>query len=105
MTAIKPECADNAKRMLETSATYLGGFGACNFYLLDGKAWIIAGDCVLRCDDDSETEVTLRACRTMSRHRETLQVLQEIANDRRVDLVTSERRCHVYSILNNAGLL
>lgn len=73
MIAIKPDCTAQARNMVETQATYLGGFATLNFYFLDGKAWIIAGETVLRSDDDAESILILRTCKTWKR-------LNEIAN-------------------------
>jgi hypothetical protein len=105
MIAIKPGCTAQARNMVETQATYLGGFATLNFYVLDGKAWAIAGETVLRSDDDTETTLIVRACKSLQVYRDALPSLQEIANDARTDLVKSERRNAVYSILHDAGLL
>jgi hypothetical protein len=49
--AIKPECVEDAKRML-ANATKLDSFAGIDFYVLDGKPWLVAGDAVARFDDD-----------------------------------------------------
>ena len=105
MIAIKPDCTAQARNMVETQATYLGGFATLTFYVLDGKAWAITGETVLRSDDDHETTLIIRTCKSLQLYRDALPSLQEIANDPRTNLVKSERRNAIYSILNDAGLL
>jgi hypothetical protein len=70
MVAIRPDCTAQARNMVETQATSLGQFATLSFYFLDGKAWIVAGETVLRSDDDHESILILRALKELQRLRE-----------------------------------
>jgi hypothetical protein len=56
--------------MLQTQATFLGGFAGLLFYVLDGDAWIVAGQTVLRCEDDEKTRRIVRDLKILETHHE-----------------------------------